>query len=757
MGGTATNVSSGSGFLGLFGNANSLTMDKPHPDSLLDAGEQGVISKPLDRIDGPKKVSGTATYAAEYELPGTAYGVLVSARIGHGKVVAIDADAVKAMSGVIDVVTDYDTFLKVAQQGGETDAPTQGVKAIDYFGQIIAIVIGETYEAARDAAIRLPVEYEHAEGSYAFDAHRGEAKEPSFNNIPAHSKQGDIDQAMADAHAAVDVTYTTPSQNSAAMEPHASLATWDDDGHLTLYGAYQMPTSDAQQLAKSLGISEKKVRIIARYIGGGFGSKLGIAPESVAAAVAAKSLGRPVKAVMLRPQVFEATVRRSNTEQRVRLSADKDGKLTGIGHDSLVSNLTTEDWFEPVGIATHFLYAGENRHINHDLVPLNLMLAGSMRAPGEAVGMVGLECAMDELAEKLGLDPIELRRRNDPDVDPEKGVPFSTRNLTKALDQGAKLFGWNERQAPGARREGEWLIGMGVSAATRSNMLMQSAAKVEVHPDGTVTVSSAMTDIGTGSYTIMAQIASEILGVPVERITMSLGDTNDPPAAGSGGSWGAASAGSAVYLACESIKQALAKKMDVEEGALTLKDGFATGGNRRVPLTDLVGDGMEATGEIKPGKQEKQFNQAGYGAHFAEVGVNVVTGEVRVRRMLGVFAAGRVLNPKTARSQCLGGMTFGIGTALTEEIVHDERSGKLVNHDLGEYHVPVNADVPQLEVHFVDEGDIHANPIHAKGIGELGISGAAPAVVNAIYNACGVRARHLPVTCDKLLEGLPAV
>jgi len=757
MGGTATNISASSGFLGLGGGANSLTMDRPHPDSLLDTGVQGVISRPIDRIDGPKKVSGAATYAAEYELPNTCYGVLVSARIGHGKVVSIDADAVTSMPGVIEVVTDYDTFLKVSQQGGETGAPTQGVKAIDYFGQIIAIVIGETYEAARDAAIRLPVEYEYQAGAYHFDAHRDEATKPSFNNIPAHSHQGDVEKAMAAAHASVDVTYTTPSQNSAAMEPHASLATWDEDGALTLYGAYQMPTSDAQQLAKSLGVSAKKVRIVARYIGGGFGSKLGIAPESVAAAVAAKRLGRPVKAVMLRPQVFEATVRRSNTEQRVRLAVDAEGRLTAVGHDSLVSNLTTEDWFEPVGIATHFLYAGENRHIHHDLVPLNLGLAGSMRAPGEAVGMVGLECAMDELAETIGMDPIAFRKLNDPDTDPEKGVPYSSRQLSQALDRGASLFGWNERQAPGTRREGEWLIGMGVAAAARGNMLMETSAKVEIHPDGSATVSSAMTDIGTGSYTIMAQIASEILGIPVDRITMSLGDTNDPPAAGSGGSWGAASAGSAVYLACEALRRELAGKMEVEEGTLTLQNGFATGGNRRVAIGELVGDGLSATGEIKPGKEEKRFTQASYGAHFAEVGVNTVTGEVKVRRMLGIFAAGRVLNPKTARSQCLGGMTFGIGTALHEELVHDERIGKVVNHDLGEYHVPVNADVPQLEVHFVDERDIHANPIHAKGIGELGISGAAPAVVNAIYNACGVRARHLPVTCDKLLEGLPAL
>jgi len=555
----------------------------------------------------------------------------------------------------------------------------------------------------------------------------------------------------------VDVTYVTPSQNSAAMEPHASIAVWDEDGSLALYGAYQMPTSDAQQLAKSLGVSEKKVRIIARYIGGGFGSKLGIAPESVAAAIAAKQLGRPVKAVMARQQVFEATVRRSNTEQRIRLAADATGKLSAIGHETLTSNQSTEDYFEPAGIGTHMLYGGENRIITHDIVDVNFVVSGSMRAPGEAVGMMALEGAMDELAEKLDMDPIELRRINDPAVDPEKDVPYSSRNLTRALDEGAAKFGWDKRQKAGTRREGEWLIGTGVAAAVRGNMMQESSAKVEIHPDGSATVSSAMTDIGTGSYTILAQIASEILGIPVENITMSLGDTNDPPAAGSGGSWGATSSGTAVYLACEMLRGKLAKAMDVDEGDLTLKDGKAIGDNRSTPIGELVGTGLEATGHIKPGKQEKETTQASFGAHFAEVAVNAVTGEVRVRRMLGSFAAGRVLNAKTARSQCLGGMTFGIGAALTEDLIHDLRTGKLVNHDLAEYHVPVNADIPQMDVHFVDERDIHANPIHAKGIGELGISGAGAAVANAVYNATGIRVREFPITLDKLLDQLPAV
>lgn len=738
-------------------NINSLKMDAPHPDSLLDRGVQGSITKPFDRVDGPAKVAGAATYSAEYRIDDLAHGVLVGARIGHGKLVSIDADAVKSIPGVIDVVTDFETFLRNPQQGGEKTAPTQGVQDIGYFGQIVAIVLAESFEAARDAALRLPIEYEYKAGTYNFEAHRGETATPPKSQIPAHYHQGDIEQALADAPVKIDVTYVTPSQNSAAMEPHASIAVWNEDA-LTLYGSYQMPTSDAQQLADALGLPQGKVRIISRFIGGGFGSKLGIAPESVAAAIAARRLGRPIKAVMMRQQVFDATVRRSNTEQRLQLGCGPHGRLTAIAHDSLVSNLPGEDYFEPVGLSTHFLYRGEHRRINHDQVALNLVLSGSMRAPGEAVGMIGLECAMDELAETLGMDPVELRKINDAERDPEQDVPFSSRQLSRSLDEGARRFGWDKRQAkPGAVREGEWLIGMGMASAARSNMIQKSQAKVAIHPDGTATVSSAMTDIGTGSYTIMAQIASEILGIPVERITMSLGDTNDPPAAGSGGSWGAGSAGSAVYLACETLRGRLAEAMGVAEGALTLKDGVAIGENRSKPIAELVGAGMEATGEIKPGRQEKETNQASYGAHFAEVAVNAVTGEVRVRRMLGVFAAGRILNAKTARSQCLGGMTFGIGAALTEDLIHDQRNGKLVNRDLAEYHVPVNADVPQLEVHFLDERDIHANPIHAKGIGELGISGAASAVINAVHNATGVRVRELPITCDKLLDGLPAL
>ncbi|MEN2787346.1 xanthine dehydrogenase family protein molybdopterin-binding subunit [Sphingomonas qilianensis] len=738
-------------------HSTSLKMSKPVETSLLDSGAQGIIGQALTRTEGPLKVSGSATYAAEYDIDGLCYGVLVGSDFGRGKITKVDADSVRDIPGVIDVVTDFKNFARNPQQGGETKAPTQGVEDVHYFGEIIAIVLGESLEAARDAARRLVVEHEPAEGRFDFETLKHQKEKPSSGDTDPHFSQGDITQAMAEAPVFVDEIWTTPSQNSAAMELHASIARWNDDGSLDVWGSYQMPSSDKQQLAQALGVNKSKVRIVARYVGGGFGSKLGIAPEAIAAAIASRQLKRPVKCVMERFQVFDATVRRTNTEQRIRLGATKDGKLTAIGHDTVMSQLPDESFFEPTGVSTHFLYDAENRQINHDFVRMDQLLAGSMRAPGEAVGMLALENAMDELAEKLGLDPIELRRINEPEQDPEQDVPFSSRQLIRCLDEGAEKFGWDKRAAPGTVRDGEWLIGIGVAAAARSNTLKQSAARVSIDATGRATVETDMTDIGTGTYTILAQIAGELLGLPLDHVEVKLGDTDAPPGAGSGGSWGAASSGSSVYLACENLREQIARQMDVDPQAMTLKDGYVTADNRRVPLADLVGEGLSAEGEIAPGSQEKDTRQASFGAHFAEVGVNATTGEVRVRRMLGVFSAGRILNATTARSQYLGGMTFGIGAALTEELIHDPRNGKLVNHDLGEYHVPVNADVPQIEVIMLEERDVHANPLHAKGLGELGTCGAGAAIANAVYNACKVRVRDYPLTLDKILSGLPAM
>ncbi|URW75675.1 xanthine dehydrogenase family protein molybdopterin-binding subunit [Sphingomonas donggukensis] len=734
-------------------DTQTLRMSAPVEKSLLDTATQGLIGLPLDRKDGPLKVAGRATYAAEYALNDVAYGVLVGAPVGLGKLKGIDDTAARAVPGVIDVVVDLDRFARNPQQGGEETAPTQGVKDIDYWGQHVALVVAESFEAAREGAAAVVLDIAEGTPDVDFDGRLDDAEKPADSMIPAHSESGNPDAALTAAAVSIDHVWTTPSQHSAAMEPHATIADWQDD-RLTLYSALQMPASDKKQMMKALDLKADEVRIVARFVGGGFGSKLGVSTEGIAAAIASQQLGRPVKVVMARQQVFDATVRRSNTSQRVALGADADGKLTTIIHDTITSNLPGEDFFEPAGLATHFMYSGDNRRVNHDLVRMNWLLSGSMRAPGEAVGMIALECAMDELAEAAGLDPIELRRRNEPDVDPEKGVPFSTRNLTRCMEEGAKVFGWAPAE-PATTRDGEWLVGTGMAASARTNLTMPSSARITLTPSGTAIVETDMTDIGTGTYTILAQIAGELLGLAMPQVDVRLGDTDMPPGAGSGGSWGAGSAGSSVYLAAEKLRENIAKAMDCDATELTLKDGLAIANNRSVPLADLVGDGMVAEGVIKPGKNDQSHTQAAYGAHFCEVRVNATTGETRVSRWHSTFAAGRILNEKTARSQCFGGIVFGIGAALTEEMVHDPRTGQVVNHDLAEYHVPANADVPMLGVDFLVERDPWANPLQAKGIGELGISGAAAAVANAIYNATGVRVRELPITLDKLLAGLP--
>ena len=734
---------------------HALVMDEPVAHSLLD-GAQDVIGKPLSRIEGAKKTTGSATYAAEHAIDGLTYGFLVEAT-SVGAVKHIEAAAARAMPGVVAVVTALEALIPFPQHGLKNSAPPRGVGEVRYIRQPVAVVVAESFEQARAAAEAVRVEVAPKPGAYDFAARLGDAYRPADTGYEAFTEQGDLDAALATADVTLDVVYTTPSQMAAAMEPQTSIAVWSDEG-LTLYGSYQMLASNRAQLADALGLEPEQVRIVSPYVGGGFGSKLGINPESVAAAVAAKAVGRPVKVAMTRQQVFDATSRRSNTRQHIRLGADRTGRLVALAHESVCSNLPGNGFFEPSGVATHFLYRGAARRVSHEIVPLNVMLASAVRAPGEGSGMLALECAMDELAEAAGVDPVVLRKINEPERDPEKDVPFSARNLAACLDAGAARFGWEERnRVPGSRREGEWLIGHGMAAATRSNKLQPAEARVRLGPQGVAVVETDMTDIGTGTYTILAQIAGEVLGLPLDRVDVRLGDTRFPAAAGSGGSFGAASSGSSVYLACEALREQIAGRLECAPDEMTMKDGFVIANNRRVELTTLVGDGLEAIGRIEPGRQNKATNQAAYGAHFCEVRVNAVTGETRVSRWVGVFAAGRILNEKTARSQCLGGIVFGIGAALTEELVLDARDGKVVNRDFGEYHVPVNADVPQLDVVFIEERDPAGNPLQAKGIGELGISGAGAAIANAVYNATGIRVRDYPVTLDKLIAGLPAV
>lgn len=723
-------------------------MDAPSTERRLDDMAQGLVGAPLDRPEGPLKVTGSATYANEWQIEGMAHGVMVRAPGNSGRVVLSNRDAVVKMPGVLSLIQD-DRLLRNPAQGTANAAPIQGPHHAAYFGQLIAVVVAESFEQARHAAQSLQVTLENGQMMTVDPATA--AVEPQESQA---LDQGDLEAAMRDAAHRLDVVYTTPSHSSSPMEPHASIASWEGED-LTLRGSFQMLKYNRNELADSLGIHPDRVRIIAPYVGGGFGSKLGLTPDAVAASIAAKELGRPVSVALQRPQVYEATMRRSETRQRVRLAADAEGRLSGLGHDARVSNLPGEAFAEPVLQASHFLYAGANRKMSLELARLHRLCAGSVRAPGEAVGVTVLENAMDELAHKIGIDPVALRLRNIPKTDPESGKDFSSRRFCEALESGAAAFGWADRPGVKERREGEWLIGYGMASAARINVLMESQARVILLPNGTARVETDMTDIGTGTYAILGQIAGDMLGLPREKVEVVLGDTTLPPASGSGGSWGASSSGTSVYLACGAIRRQLADRLEVSEQDLILKDGRASYPNQTKTLRDVLqGDEIAKLGHVQPGDTSDAVRQATFGAYFAEVAVHAASGETRVKRMHGSFAAGRVLNAKTARSQCFGGMTFGIGIALTEELAFDPRDGHVANHNLAEYHIPVNADVPQLTVELLEERDDWANPLQAKGIGELGICGAAAAITNAIYNATGVRVRDYPATLDKVIADM---
>ncbi len=725
-----------------------LKQDKPDDRNVLDQMAQGIIGKPIDRPEGLLKVSGSATYAAEYLIDGCVEGVIVTSTCARGAVTRIDEASVLSMPGVIAVICEPRMIARPAQ-GTANEAPQHKVGTVHYWGQPVALVVAETSEQARDAAKCLVVDYAPQNAEFNPE---DVVPEPQ----PDGTSKGNLDQAMEDADQCVDLTFTTEGHASAAMEPHAAIAEWDGKT-LTVYASLQMLNYNIAELADALELKQSQIRLISRYVGGGFGSKLGISEEVVAASVAAMKLERPVRVVMSRQQVFQTIMRRSETRQRVRLSAKSDGTFTGIGHEAIVSNLPGEEFAEPVTQSTDFLYAGDNRIMQIAVARIHRMTAGSVRAPGEAVGMPALEAAIDELAEKLGIDPIDLRLRNLPNKHPVKGTPFASRKLAECLNEGAKSFGWQTgKRTPRSRREGEWWIGTGVASAARVHNVGEAKARVTLRADGTALVETDMTDIGTGTYAILGQIAGEMLGLDVTSVDVQLGDTRHPRGPGSGGSWGAASIGSAVFLACEAIRKELAGRLKIKPDALILKDGKAGSGKQAVALTELTnGKPIAVIGHYEPGAVEEDFVASGYGAFFAEVAVNNWTGETRVRRMTGAFGFGRVLNAKTARSQCIGGMVWCIGSALTEALHFDPNDGHLVNCDLAEYHVPVHRDIPDLDVIMVEERDAVASLIQSKGIGELGMCGGAGAIANAIYNACGARMHAFPMTPDRVLAAMP--
>ena len=724
-----------------------LKQDEPDTENFLDTMKQGVLGKPVSRVEGLAKVTGTAPYAVEYPVENAAEGVIVTTTIVRGEVVSIDKASVLEMPGVLAVIDDERLTTRAAQ-GTAGEAPQQGPTKVFFWGQPIAVVVAETFEQARDAAKHLKVEYRAEDGAplHPSDVEPEEQEDETVD-------QGDLAQAMSRADHSIDLAITTEGHASAAMEPHAAIAQWEGD-KLTVHASLQMLNYNIAELADTLGIEEDRVRIVSRYVGGGFGSKLGISEEVVAAAIAAEKVGRPVRVVMSRQQVFQCVMRRSETTQRLRLAGDGEGRLDGFGHEALVSNLPAEEFAEPVLQSSHFLYGGENRALKLEVARIHRMTAGSVRAPGEAVGMPALEIAMDVLAEKSGVDPVELRLRNIPDRDPEEDLPFSSHKLAECLKQGAERFGWDSGpRSPRHTRDGEWWIGTGMASAARVHNVGEARARVTLKPDGTAEVRTDMTDIGTGTYTILAQMVAEMLGIAVDDVLVQLGDTDFPRGPGSGGSWGAASIGSAAYLACRALRRMLAEKAGTGESDLVLRDGAVEGGRSLVELLD--GEELSEEGHYEPGDIADSHTASGFGAFFAQVRVNRFTGETRVDRMLGAFGFGRVLNEKTARSQCLGGITWSIGAALTEALHFDPKDGHLVNCDLAEYHVPVNRDVGEVEVVMVEERDPVASPIQAKGIGELGMCGGAGAIANAIYNACGARVLSFPMTPDRVLEVMP--
>jgi len=684
----------------------------------------------LERIDGPLKVTGAARYAYEYPAENVAYGYLIGSTIAKGRIASVDSSAARALPGVIDIVT-HESAPRLADVSDAALAVLQSAD-VAYHGQIVGIVVAQTLEISRHAASLCVFTYAEEKHDVELRVDRPDLYKPDKVNpdFPTDSAQGNFERAFASAAHAIDVTYTTPHEHNNPLEPHATLAAWEDDGAgVTLYDANQGPHGIRDDVAKAFGLAAERVRIIAPYVGGGFGSKAFTHPHVIATAMAAKVAARPVKIALTRQQMFALVGHRTPTIQRLRLAADRAGNLSAIGHDVVEATSTIEEFAEQTAVATRMMYTAPNRRTTHRLARLDVPSPSIMRAPGEAPGMFALESAIDEIAEACGIDPVEFRIRNEPALDPESGLPFSSRNLVACLRRGAERFGWTARE-PGARGRtpGRRRAGYGVAASTYPARTRPSTARIELDEAGGYRVLLDASDIGTGAWTALWQLSAEALGVSLERVHVEIGDSALPKAPGAGGSMGLSSWGSAIYDAAQKLRAELERH----------------GG--RVPST-----GLRVEGSVDGNVQAKDFARHAFGAQFAEVSVDLDTGEVRVPRLCGVFAAGRIVNPRTARSQLLGGMTMGLSMALHEETVLDARFGHFANHDFAEYHIAVNADVGEIDVAWIDEVDVHVNPFGAKGVGEIGIVGTAAAIANAVYDATGIRIRDLPIRPEKLL------
>ncbi|MEU8471675.1 xanthine dehydrogenase family protein molybdopterin-binding subunit [Streptomyces sp. NPDC029006] len=684
------------------------------------------------RVEGRDKVTGAARYAGEVPFADLAHGWLVLSTVARGRVRAIDTEPVLAMPGVITVLdhrnalrleTDYTGLM------GMRPDPTCAVfqhDRVPHRGWPVALVVAETSEQAREAAEALVVHYEQVPHDVEFTGERPDAY-PLDGHMPAVTEKGDLDAALASSPVVVDAEYTTPEEHHNPMEPHAATARWDG-GQLEVIDSNQGVTWVAGELANLFTLDPASVRVRSEHVGGGFGSK-GVRAHQVAAVMAATVLHRPVRVVLTRRQMFSLAGYRSPTTQRVRLGADTAGRLRALDHRAVSATSTVHEFIEPSAGVARVMYDAEAHHTANRLVRLDVPTPTFMRAPGEAPGSFALEAALDELAEKCGLDPVELRLRNEPDKGPVSGLPFAGRHLAACLREGARRFGWADRDPrPGVRRDGRWLLGTGTAAASFPAGAAPSTAAATAHPDGTFTVRISAADIGTGARTALTLVAADALQVPPERIRVRIGDSAFGPAMIAGGSMGTRSWSWAVQAAAGDLRERLAFGADIPPEGITVRS-----------------DTTAAIAALPPAERHS------YGAQFAEVAVDAGTGEVRVRRMLGIFTAGRIVNPLTARNQLLGGMIWGVSMALHEEAVRDRASGGHVGADLAGYHVATHADVPRIEADWLEDTDPD-DPVGIKGIGEVGIVGAAAAIANAVWHATGVRHRDLPIRPDRVLS-----
>jgi xanthine dehydrogenase YagR molybdenum-binding subunit len=742
-----------------------------------------VIGQGLNRVDGPSKVSGRARYAYEqWVADQPLYGAIVSATIGTGRITRIDTTRAERSPGVRLVMTHHNT---PAQGTPDASIPIPYARAypvlsgpdVHHYGEPVALVVAETFEQAQAAAHLVDVDYAAEPGRYDFTASQEYAYAPETvkGRWPTDTEVGNFDSAFETSAVRVDERYTTPYEFSQPMEPQAAVAVWHGED-LTAYVSCQTVASARAAIANTLRIGAQRIHIATPYVGGGFGSKLGIHSETILAAFAAHAVNRPVKVAQTRQQVFHLVGMRPTSSQRIRLGAERDGRLVAIAHEVNLHTSRESEYTEQTAATTRSLYAAPHRLTRHRLTPLDLPRGEDVRAPGEAPGLLAVESAMDELAHALEMDPVELRIRNEPALDPERGVPYSDRHLVECLREGARRFGWERRPAePATLRKGQWLVGYGMAGGIRQHFQAPTKLSVRIEPGGAAVVESDMTDIGTGTYTILTQVAADGLGLPPERVRVELGRSEFPVSSGSGGSWGAANSATALHRACVEMRAELLVAacndtssplhgLDPDPAGAVFSGGSVSIGDASQPLSEIIErhfpDSLVTEGEIVSMADDPNYSAYSihtYGAHFAEVGVDTDTAEIRLRRMLGVFSVGRVLNAKTARSQLIGGMIWGVSAALHEEAVVDTRTGEFINRDLAQYLVPVHADIPKVDAVALDGFDDKANVLGVKGLAEVGICGAGAAVANAVFNATGMRVRDFPITLDKVLPGLPPI